>query len=203
MQKQTSQKPYALYIHGLGSSAKSGTKQSFGKFFTEYEWLTPELSNDPYESLDIINQWVETFQPEMIAGTSMGGMLCYYANVPLGAIKLMVNPVIEMETALRKIGYGKHPYLQERENGEKEYVIDEPMIRRFIQFRKEHEFVDAGRNIALFSSHDELIGPENTRKNMNYFDDPFTFEVLMSDKFGHRANERAIKEIVKYLEELK
>ena len=131
------QKPYALYIHGLGSSAASGTKSSLARSLDAYEWLSPEITHNPFESSDILNEWVAAFQPALIAGTSMGGLLAMYVNSP-NAIKVAVNPCIEIERVLRKIGYGKHPYLQPRENGETEYTIDEPMIRQFITFRETH-----------------------------------------------------------------
>ena len=149
------QKPYALYIHGLGSSAASGTKSSLARSLDGYEWLSPEITHNPFESLDILNEWATTFQPTLIAGTSMGGLLAMYVNCP-NAIKVAVNPCIEIERVLRKIGYGKHPYLQPRENGETEYIIDEPMIRQFISFRETLTPVPGIRNIALFSTDDEL-----------------------------------------------
>ena len=98
------QKPYALYIHGLGSSAASGTKSSLARSLDAYEWLSPEITHNPFESLDILNEWIAAFQPTLIAGTSMGGLLAMYVNSP-NAIKVVVNPCIEIERVLRKIGY--------------------------------------------------------------------------------------------------
>ncbi len=195
--QEPKQKPYALYIHGLGSSAKSGTKSSFGRYFDQYEWLSPEITHDPYESLDILNQWADAFHPTLVAGTSMGGMLTLYVNAP-DAVKIAVNPTIEIEHVLRKLGYGKHPYLQERENGDTEYVIDEQMIRRFITFRDEHRILPGSRNIALFSTDDELVGKEITKRNAALLAE-LGWEVLWSSKFGHRVNEQAVKVILQYL----
>lgn len=195
--EEPKQKPYALYIHGLGSGAKSGTKSSFGRYFDQYEWLSPEVTHDPYESIDILNQWSEAFAPALVAGTSMGGMLALYVNAS-DAIKIAVNPTIEIEHVLRKIGYGKHPYLQERENGETEYVIDEQMIRRFITFREEHTILPGVRNIALFSTDDELVGKDITKRNAVLLSEQ-GWEILWCSKFGHRVNEQAVKTILKYL----
>lgn len=78
----TLQKPYAIYIHGLGSSAKSGTRSSIGRVLDNYEWLSPEITHNPYESLGILNEWANTFHPALIAGTSMGGLLTMYVNCP-------------------------------------------------------------------------------------------------------------------------
>lgn len=187
------QKPYALYIHGLGSSAASGTKSSLARSLDIYEWLSPEITHNPFESLDILNEWVAAFQPTLIAGTSMGGLLAMYVNSPK-AVKVVVNPCIEIERVLRKFGYGKHPYLQPRENGETEYTIDEPMIRQFISFRETLTPVPGTRNIALFSTDDELIGREFSKKNAALLES-LGYEIYWNSKFGHRCNEQAAKQI--------
>ncbi|MCQ2345534.1 MAG: hypothetical protein MJZ82_02065 [Paludibacteraceae bacterium] len=197
--QEPAQKPYALYIHGFGSSAKSGTKSSFGRYLDAYEWLSPEVTHDPYESLDILNEWAAAFQPALIAGTSMGGLLTLFVNCP-DAIKVAVNPALEIEKSLRKMGYGKHPYTQPRENGETEFIIDEPMIHKFITFRQDKVMIKGKRNIALFSTDDELIGHEGSKKNAAFLQQ-LEWEILWSDKFGHRCNEQAVKEIVKTLKQ--
>ena len=187
------QKPYALYIHGLGSSAASGTKSSLARSLDIYEWLSPEITHNPFESLDILNEWATTFQPNLIAGTSMGGLLAMYVNCR-NAVKVVVNPCIEIERVLRKIGYGKHPYLQPRENGETEYTIDEPMIRQFIAVRETLTPVPGARNIALFSTDDELIGRKFTKKNAAILES-LNYEIYWNSKFGHRCNGQAAKQI--------
>jgi len=190
-------KPYALYIHGFASSAKSGTRSSLGQKLDEYEWLAPELTHNPYEALALLNEWASVFQPALIIGTSMGGMLTAYVDCPT-AIKVAVNPALDMERTLRKRGYGKHPYLQPREDGETEFVIDEPMIRRFIDFRAEHTMVNGTRNIALFSTDDELIGKEFSKRHAATMESQ-GWEIIWSNKFGHRCNDHAVKEILKAL----
>lgn len=190
-------KPYALYIHGMGSGAKSGTKSSLGRYLDQYEWLSPEVSHDPEESLAILNEWAAVFQPALIAGTSMGGFYNLFVDCPT-AIKLTVNPTYNIENVMRKVGYGKHKYLCERENGETEYVIDEPLVRKFIDYRQNHEIIPGVRNIAVFSSDDELVGKENSKKNAAVLE-KYGFEIVWSDKFGHRLNEKATKLIVNLL----
>lgn len=194
---EVKQKPYALYVHGFASSAKSGTKSSFGRYLDNYEWLSPEITHDPYESLAILNEWAAAFQPALIAGTSMGGLLTMYVNCP-NAVKVAVNPAIEIEKVIRKFGYGKHPYLQPRENGETHFVIDEPMIHKFITFRQDNSPLMSVRNIALFSTDDELVGHEGSKKNAAFLEN-LGWEILWSNKFGHRCNEQAVKEILKAL----
>lgn len=192
-------KPYALYVHGMGSGAKSGTKTSLGRHLDEYEWITPEVTHDPVESLAILNEWAHTFQPALIAGTSMGGFYTLYVDCP-SAIKLVVNPTYNIETVMRKVGYGKHKYLCERENGETEYVIDEPLVRKFIDYRQNHLIIPGVRNIALFSTDDELVGKENSKKSAKVLEQS-GFEINWYGKFGHRLNDQASKVIVKLLQQ--
>lgn len=187
------QKPYALYIHGFGSGAASGTKMSLGRYITGYEWLAPELSHDPYEALALLEEWNRVFEPALVAGTSMGGFLALFLNAPQ-AVKLAVNPVCNMEQTLRKKGYGKHKYHCEREDGATEYVIDEALARRYIQFRSEHLVLLGSRNLAVFSTDDEMVGKEPAKKNAAVVRDA-GFEVLWCDKMGHRLNDKAAKAI--------
>lgn len=199
--EEPKQKPYAMYIHGFASSPKSGTRASLARALPEYEWLAPEVSHNPLESLTILNDWAHAFEPELIVGTSMGGMLALYVDAPK-ATKIVLNPSLEMDRTLRKMGYGKHPYLQEREDGATEFIIDEPMVQRFLAFKKEHSFILGSRNIGLFSTDDELLGHEMSKRNAKAVEEA-GFDVVWSAKFGHRCNDNAVKEIVKQLKEQK
>ena len=189
-----------MYIHGFASSPKSGTRASLARALPEFEWLAPEITHDPFESLDILNEWARTFRPQLIVGTSMGGMLALYVDAP-EATKLVINPSLEMERTLRQRGYGKHPYLQEREDGATEFIIDEPMIQRFVAFQKEHAFISGIRNIGLFSKDDELLGREMSKRNAKVLCEA-GWSVVWSDKFGHRCNDNAVKEIVRQVRQL-
>lgn len=195
--EEPKQKPYALYIHGFASSPKSGTRASLARALPEYEWLAPEIMHEPYDSITILNDWARTFLPELIVGTSMGGMLALYVDAP-NATKLVINPSLEMERTLRQRGYGKHPYLQEREDGATEFIIDEPMIQRFVAFKKEQSFIPGAHNLGLFSTDDEMLGHEMSKRNAKVLEQA-GYEIVWSNKFGHRCNDNAVKEIVKML----
>ena len=85
------EKPYALYVHGMGSGAKSGTKSSLGHYLDGYEWLSPELPVEPAEAMAILEDYVKVFSPELIAGTSLGGLYLLYLDAP-EAVKGAINP---------------------------------------------------------------------------------------------------------------
>ena len=195
--QEPERKPYAIYIHGMGSGAASGTRSSLGRYLDEYEWIAPEITHDPYESLGILNEWAATFQPALIAGTSMGGLLTLYVNCPQ-AVKVAVNPTLHIEKALRRFGYGTHPYTCERENGETEFVIDETMVRRYIRFREETPAMPGARGIGVFASNDEVAGHENSLAAAATLRG-YGYEIYWSDRFGHRLNERAAKQIAAWV----
>lgn len=193
-------KPYAIYVHGIGSGASSGTRSAFLKYFPEYEWICPEVNENPDESVAVIEEYVRVFSPEMMAGTSLGGVYVAYVSAP-EAIKIVCNASIGIEKALRKIGYGKHPFFCDREDGRKEFEINEDMVRTFSHYRKSHEISLGIINIGVFSTDDELVGQVESRKNAKLLEEA-GFRIFWSDKFGHRLNENVAKKIPGMLTEV-
>lgn len=191
--------PYALYVHGMGSGAKSGTKSSLGHYLDGYEWLSPELPVEPEAAMAILDDYVGVFSPALIAGTSLGGLYLLYLNAP-DATKVAINPTYNIETTLRRIGYGKHPFHCEREDGATEYTIDEPLVKRYAAIRDSRTPMPSRRMVALFSSDDELVGRETAKQNAAALQ-RLGYEIHWSDKFGHRLNQPAAKLLAKILSE--
>ena len=189
--------PYALYVHGMGSGAKSGTKSSLGHYLDGYEWLSPELPVEPEEAMAILEDYVKVFSPALIAGTSLGGLYLLYLDAP-EATKVAINPTYNIETTLRRIGYGKHPFHCEREDGATEYVIDEPLVKRYMAVRDQRTPVPSARMVALFSTDDELVGRESAKQNAAALQ-RLGYEIHWCDKFGHRHNQPAAKLLSKIL----
>ncbi len=191
--------PYALYVHGMGSGAKSGTKSSLGHYLDGYEWLSPELPVEPEAAMAILDDYVGVFSPTLIAGTSLGGLYLLYLNAP-ETTKVAINPTYNIETTLHRIGYGKHPFHCEREDGATEYTIDEPLVKRYAAIRDSRTPMPSRRMVALFSSDDELVGHEPAKQNAAALQ-RLGYEIHWSDKFGHRLNQPAAKLLAKILSE--
>jgi hypothetical protein len=189
------EKPYALYVHGMGSGAKSGTKSSLGHYLDVYEWLSPELPVEPEEAMAILEDYVRVFSPALIAGTSLGGLYLLYLNAP-EATKVAINPTYNIETTLRRIGYGKHPFHCEREDSATEYTIDEPLVKRYMAVRDNRTPQASKRMVALFSTDDELVGREPAKQNASALEH-LGYEIHWCDKFGHRLNQPAAKLLAK------
>lgn len=190
-------KPYALYVHGMGSGAKSGTKSSLGHYLDGYEWLSPELPVEPAEAMAILDDYVKVFEPKLIVGTSLGGLYVLYLDAP-EAVKVAVNATYNIETTLRKIGYGKHKFHCEREDGTTEYTIDEPLVKRYMAVRDEREAKKSAKMIGFFSTDDELVGKEPAKKNAAALES-LGYEICWCDKFGHRLNQPAAKVLWKMI----
>lgn len=188
--------PYALYIHGMGSGAKSGTKSSLGHYLSQYEWLSPELPTDPEAAMAILRDYQQVFQPDLIAGTSVGGLYTIYLQAP---VKVAINPTYNIETTLRKLGYGKHKYHCEREDGATEWTLDEPLVQRYKLMRDTLEPAPCPKMIAFFSSDDELVGREPAKKNARAMEE-LGYEIVWSNKFGHRLNQPAAKQLASLLQ---
>lgn len=192
-------KPYAIYIHGAGSGAKSGTNSAFRHYFPDYEWLCPEVNEDPEESVAKIEEYIEVFSPALIAGTSLGGLYALYANAP-DAAKIVCNASVNIERVLRKLGYGMHPFFCEREDGRTQFEINEQIVRKFTEYKETHPILPGRINIAVFSTNDELVGQVESRKNAVILEEN-GFTIHWSDKFGHRMNENVAKKIPAWLKE--
>ena len=63
-----------LYIHGLSSSGESGTVRHLQDLLPETRVIAPDLPIDPDEVLEMLHTLVASEHPDMVIGTSMGGM---------------------------------------------------------------------------------------------------------------------------------
>jgi len=183
--------PYALYIHGMGSGAKSGTRSSLSHYLPQYEWLCPELPLDPQQAMAVLRDYQQVFQPALIVGTSLGGLFTLFLEAD---IKIAVNATYNIDTTLRRLGYGKHKFHCEREDGATEYVIDEPLVQAYRHLRDSESPLPSPKMIAFFSSDDELIGREPTKQNARAME-ALGYQVVWSTKCGHRLNQPAAKQL--------
>ncbi|MBR1785478.1 MAG: hypothetical protein IJ760_08610 [Bacteroidales bacterium] len=186
---------YALYIHGMGSGAKSGTRSSLGHYLQGYEWLCPELPTDPQQALLILRDYVSVFQPDLVVGTSLGGLYTVYLEAPT---KVAVNPTWNIDTTLRRMGYGKHVYHCEREDGATHFTVDEPLVQAYRAFRDGTAPVPSGNQLALFSTDDEIVGRLASKQNAAQMQ-ALGYRVEWSSRFGHRLNQAAAKQLASML----
>ena len=82
-----------IYFHGFGSSAASGTIRTLREKLPDFEVIAPDIPVDPAEALPFLRELCEKEQPNVVVGTSMGGM---YAQQMFGFNRICVNPAFFM-----------------------------------------------------------------------------------------------------------
>ena len=63
-----------MYVHGFGSSAASGTVTLLRTLLPSAEVIAEDIPLHPAEGLEMLRTLCKTHQPDLIIGTSMGGM---------------------------------------------------------------------------------------------------------------------------------
>lgn len=193
----------AIYVHGLGSGAASSTIGIVRKVFPEYEWTAVEVNEDPAASVDVINQAIVQLHPAFLMGTSLGGLYLMYADMSScedGAIRFLFNPACDIARIIReKIGFGMKEYFVPRQDGVQQYELSEAVCARFEDYIAGHEETHGrGKDYAMFSTEDELIGPEGVSRNQAICYDA-GYRILIDLEGGHRLKKAALRKACKHL----
>ena len=124
-----------LYIHGFASAGSSGTATHLRNMLYEHgvEVISPDVPVMPTEALSLLKQMVAELQPELIIGTSMGGL---YTEQMYGTPRIMVNPSFHMARHLTFQGMGRREFLNKRQDGAREFKVDRDMITQFREVEK-------------------------------------------------------------------
>ena len=82
-----------MYVHGFASSARSGTVGRLREMLPNANVVAFDLPVDPHEAIALLHRKQEEEQPDLIVGTSMGGM---YAEQLRGTDRILVNPAVQI-----------------------------------------------------------------------------------------------------------
>lgn len=178
-----------VYFHGFGSSGASGTVDLLRHFLPEYEIVAPDIPVDPLDALPYLKEYCEQEQPDLIIGTSMGGM---YAQQMFGFRKICVNPAFNMSHASKVLKTGTHKFFSGRKDNQKEFTITKDIIQHFnmmerSQFKGITPF-DLENTYGLFGINDTAV---NTY-------DLFRKHYRNAARFdgGHQLNDDALRKAV-------
>lgn len=124
-----------LYIHGFASAGSSGTATHLRNMLYEYgvEVVSPDIPIMPAEALTFLRNTVNTLKPDLIIGTSMGGL---YTELMYGTPRILVNPSFHMARHLTFQGLGRREFFNKREDGTKDFKVDKEMIAQFREVEK-------------------------------------------------------------------
>lgn len=146
-----------IYVHGLSSSGASLTAETLRKLLPDVEVLSPDLPIQPQEALIMLQNLCKDERPDIIIGTSMGGM---FAQQLYGFKKILVNPAFHVSEFMRK-NIGVQPFLNVRKNGETHYEITPELCDAYqelenVQFKGITDY-DRMNTYALFGENDTLV----------------------------------------------
>ena len=177
-----------LYIHGLSSSGASSTVSNLKQLMPDVEIIAPDLPINPSEALALLREICTTQHPDIVVGTSMGGM---FAQQMYGYTKLLINPAFHVSEFMQK-NIGIQPFLNPRLDGVDHYEIT-PELRNAYQTVEQHQFegitpFDQEHTYAFFGTKDELVNCQDEYK------EHYTQMELFNGE--HRLNYQVLEEVV-------
>lgn len=178
-----------IYFHGFGSSAQSGTIRTLRRMLSDFEVIAPDIPVDPADALPFLKQLCEDEQPDVVIGTSMGGM---YAQQMFGFNRICVNPAFEMSTMSKVLKVGTFEYFNPRMDGETHFTITPDIIKHHADMEsKQFDGVSDEEKTkvwGLFGSDDRLVNSEHIFRQ--YYDNVIHFNG------EHRMSEEVITTVL-------
>lgn len=149
-----------LYVHGFSSSGQSGTVVKIREMLPGATVVAPDLPLHPAEVMDLLHHTCETENPDLIIGTSMGGM---YAEMLYGYDRILVNPAFQMGDTMLKHGMlGKNTFLNPRQDGVQEFIVTKSLVEEYKEitakcFAGVTEEESRDRVFGLFGDEDPVV----------------------------------------------
>ena len=206
-----------MYFHGFGSSHASGTVEILRRELANDEIVAPDIPVDPVEALPYLTALCQTENPDLIVGTSMGGM---YAQQMRAYRRVLVNPAFTMSTMSKGLKTGEHKFFNGRYDGAKTFKITRDIIQHQKQAFElapgdslpykatltgtiisiDTEYSEQFKNITaeqkatcwcLVGLHDDVVTNAEALFKKNYLADH-----LMRFDGEHQLNEKVIKKVL-------
>lgn len=118
-----------LYVHGFGSSGQSGTVTRIREVLPQATVIAPDLPIHPEESMALLHEVCEQEHPDLIIGTSMGGM---YAEMLYGYDRILVNPALQMGDTMKEHGMtGAQHFSNPRQDGVQDFMVTKALVKEY------------------------------------------------------------------------
>lgn len=118
-----------MYVHGFGSSGQSGTVTRIREVLPNATVIAPDLPIHPEEAMVLLQQLCQQEQPDLIIGTSMGGM---YAEMLYGYDRILVNPALQMGDTMKEHGMiGTQHFSNPRIDGIQEFIVTKALVKEY------------------------------------------------------------------------
>ncbi len=177
-----------LYFHGFASSGTSGTVETLRNALPEDTIIAPDIPMSPEEALPMLRQLCEREQPDLIIGTSMGGM---YAQQMFGYRRICVNPAFNM-SKMGSLKTGVHKYHNRRQDSAKEFRVTKETMHQYaqmerLQFKGITDF-DKENCVGLFGINDPVVNTYDVFRK--YYRHAIRFEG------EHQLNDKVIRKVL-------
>ena len=149
-----------MYVHGFGSSGQSGTVGRLRQVLPSATIIAPDLPLHPAEAIELLHQLCRDEQPDLILGTSMGGM---YTEQLYGFDRICINPAFKIADTMQEHGLtGKQQYQNPRRDGVQEFYVDKPLVKEYravteLNFQHAGDPDEQHHVWGLFGDRDELV----------------------------------------------
>ncbi len=149
-----------LYVHGFASSGQSGTVTKLREMLPGATVVPPDLPLHPDEAMALLRDICSKDNPDLIIGTSMGGM---YAEMLYGYDRILVNPAFQMGETMYKHGHvGKNTYHSQRLDGVQDFILTKAMVEEYKATTEQcfSGVTDKDRDVlvyGLFGDEDQIV----------------------------------------------
>lgn len=118
-----------MYVHGFASSGQSGTVTRIREVLTGATVIAPDVPIHPEEAVELLYKICETEHPDLIIGTSMGGM---YAEMLHGYDRILVNPALQMGDTMKEHGMmGAQHFQNPRQDGVQDFIVTKTLVKEY------------------------------------------------------------------------
>jgi len=148
-----------MYVHGFGSSGQSGTVTRIREVFPNATVIAPDLPVRPQEALDLLRETCNREKPDLIIGTSMGGM---YAEMLYGYDRVLVNPAFQMGDTMKEHGMiGAQHFSNPRQDGVQDFIVTKALVKEYKEMTEQCFSAvtpeEQGRVCGLFGDEDTTV----------------------------------------------
>ena len=148
-----------MYVHGFGSSGQSGTVTRIRGVFPNATVIAPDLPIRPQEAIDLLRKTCDQEHPDLIIGTSMGGM---YAEMLYGYDRILVNPAFQMGDTMKEHGMiGAQHFSNPRLDGVQDFIVTKALVKEYKEMTEQCFSAvtseEQGRVCGLFGDEDTTV----------------------------------------------
>ncbi|GAA6529830.1 hypothetical protein LPYR103PRE_18030 [Segatella asaccharophila] len=146
-----------MYLHGFMSSGQTGTVKLLKQLMPDAHFICEDIPLHPEEGFTFLQQLAEREKPDLIIGSSMGGM---YGEQLYGFDRILVNPAFQMGETMSSLT-GKQTFMNPRKDGVQEFMVTKSLIKEYTEF-SHHCFAsvtqeEQNRVYGLFGDNDPVV----------------------------------------------